>query len=267
MRVEPGRILRAVRTPDGPVSVELRAGPGVVHVAAWGPGADFAIDRAPALLGCEDPPEAFQPEHPRVAELVRRLPGVRLAKSWAVAEQLQPIVLQQLVTAPEALRAFAGLALRFGEPAPGPHELLLRPSPRLLSRLPWHRYVAAGALRKQGETIARLSMVPRRMEEATSMSAEHASARLQAIRGIGPWTAAMTMTRGMGFADEVATGDFHLPNMVAWFLAGEARADDARMLELLEPFAGHRGRLIRLMLLGGVGAPKRGPRQPFTRRR
>ena len=64
----------------------------------------------------------------------------------------------------------------------------------------------------------------------------------------------------LGDADAVSVGDYHLPNQVAWALAGEARADDARMLELLEPYRGQRGRVIRLLLAGarvGMPAPPR----------
>ena len=64
----------------------------------------------------------------------------------------------------------------------------------------------------------------------------------------------------LGDADAVSVGDYHLPNVVAWALAGEPRGDDARMLELLEPYRGHRGRVMRLLLAGGVGPPRRGPR-------
>ena len=51
------------------------------------------------------------------------------------------------------------------------------------------------------------------------------------------------------------------PNIVSWALAREARADDTRMLELLAPFAGHRGRVVRLLGADGHRAPKFGPRQ------
>jgi hypothetical protein len=55
-------------------------------------------------------------------------------------------------------------------------------------------------------------------------------------------------------------GDFHLPNLVAWALAGEPRADDVRMLELLEPYRGQRGRVQRLLEASGMQAPRYGPR-------
>jgi 3-methyladenine DNA glycosylase/8-oxoguanine DNA glycosylase len=63
-----------------------------------------------------------------------------------------------------------------------------------------------------------------------------------------------------GDADAVSVGDYHLPNLVAYALAGEPRADDARMLELLEPYRGHRGRVIRLVMAGGRSPPRYGPR-------
>jgi hypothetical protein len=51
-----------------------------------------------------------------------------------------------------------------------------------------------------------------------------------------------------------------VPNLVAWALAGEARADDARMLELLEPYRGQRGRVQRLLEASGIRPPRYGPR-------
>jgi hypothetical protein len=50
--------------------------------------------------------------------------------------------------------------------------------------------------------------------------------------------------------------------MVTWALAGEARGTDERMLELLEPYRGQRGRVIRLLELSGAGPARRGPRMP-----
>ena len=66
-----------------------------------------------------------------------------------------------------------------------------------------------------------------------------------------------------GDPDLVTVGDYHLPNVVAYALAGQARADDARMLELLEPFRPHRARVVQLLIAGGWRAPRYGPRQPI----
>ena len=90
-----------------------------------------------------------------------------------------------------------------------------------------------------------------------------ALARLRSIPGVGAWTAAETSRVACGDPDALSLGDFHTPSMVAWALAGEARADDARMLELLEPYRGQRARLVRLLEVAGVRAPSFGPRRPL----
>ena len=96
------------------------------------------------------------------------------------------------------------------------------------------------------------------------MPRDAAYARLTALPGIGQWTAAEVAMVAMGDADAVSVGDYHLPHHVAWVLAGEPRADDARMLELLEPYRGHRGRVIRLLVAGAPGPPRFGPRLPLN---
>ena len=65
----------------------------------------------------------------------------------------------------------------------------------------------------------------------------------------------------MGDPDAVAVGDFHLKNVVSYALAGEPRGTDERMLELLAPYAGQRGRVVQLLLRDGHRAPSFGPRR------
>ena len=60
----------------------------------------------------------------------------------------------------------------------------------------------------------------------------------------------------------MSVGDYHLPNLVGSVLAGERGGDDARMLELLEPYRPHRARVIRLIESAGsaLWGARRGPR-------
>jgi 3-methyladenine DNA glycosylase/8-oxoguanine DNA glycosylase len=68
------------------------------------------------------------------------------------------------------------------------------------------------------------------------------------------------MGTAYGDRDAVLVGDFHLPNLVAWALAGEARAEDTRMLELLEPYRPYRRRAQVLLKRSGIHAPRFGPK-------
>jgi hypothetical protein len=65
--------------------------------------------------------------------------------------------------------------------------------------------------------------------------------------------------RAFGDPDAVSVGDYHLCHQVGYALTGH-RVDDDGMLELLEPWRGHRQRVIRLIGLSGLLEPRRGPR-------
>jgi 3-methyladenine DNA glycosylase/8-oxoguanine DNA glycosylase len=91
----------------------------------------------------------------------------------------------------------------------------------------------------------------RRIGQAFAVDGRAARAVLAAVPGCGAWTVEITMGFVLGDPDAVPTGDLHLPHEVAWALAGEPRADDRRMLELLEPFRGQRFRVLRLLLAAG----------------
>ncbi|MFE8016432.1 DNA-3-methyladenine glycosylase family protein [Streptomyces antibioticus] len=260
-----GSVWRASLTPSGPgtLRVSVVPGGGAVRGEAWGPGGEWLLDGMPDLLGASDEPEAFAPRHRVVALARHRRPGLRLTRTGLVLESLIPSVLEQKVTTDEAYRAWRLLVRKFGEPAPGPAaggRLWVMPAPRTWALIPsweWHR---AGVDDKRASTILRAVRVAARMEEASGMEAGAAQTRLELVPGIGPWTSAETVQRSHGAADAVTVGDLHLPGIVGWALAGNRSADDAEMLELLEPYAGQRHRAARLILLSGRVPERRAPR-------
>ncbi len=262
-RTEADTIWRATRTPFGPATLRLTPRARTVAATAWGPGADWALESLPALLGEEDDPAAFIPHHDVTREAHRRNPGLRLIRTGRVLESLIPSVLEQKFTAEEAYRAWRLLVRRFGERAPGPHpNLWVMPEPRGWLRIPsweWHR---AGVDQKRSSAILRAVQRASRMEEAAHMDLEAALHRLQLIPGIGPWTAAEVLQRSNGEPDAVTVGDLHLPRLVGHALTGRRDTDDARMLELLAPYEGQRHRASRLVLLGAPRMPRRMPRHP-----
>jgi 3-methyladenine DNA glycosylase/8-oxoguanine DNA glycosylase len=227
---------------------------------AWGPGAGWALDQAPELLGDHDDPAAFDPGDRRMRDLHRRNPGLRICRSKLVIESLVPAVLEQKVTAIEAHRSYRKLVLRYGEAAPGPRGLMLAPSPQTLAALPYYAFHLLSIERKRADTLRRVCSRAARLEEAAQMNAPDATRRVTALPGIGPWTAAIIVQVALGDPDAVIVGDYNFPHVVAWFLAGEARATDQRMLELLEPYRGHRARAMRLIFTASSRPPKFGPK-------
>jgi 3-methyladenine DNA glycosylase/8-oxoguanine DNA glycosylase len=261
MRMAPGQIVRATRTIDGPATIEVRQHGGGISANAWGPGADRILDALPALIGFDDDRSGFEPgRHPLIAELDRRHRGVRLGRSGAVLESLIPAILEQKVTGTEAWRGMRGLIRGWGEDAPGPFGLRLLPEPAVIAAIPYHAFHPFGVERRRADLVRRVADRAVRFEEILTMPRDAAYARLTALPGIGPWTAAEVMLRVRGDADALSVGDFHLKNLVAFSLAGEIRGTDARMVELLEPWRGHRARVIRLLETGGLRPPAFGPR-------
>ncbi len=264
-----GSAWRASRTPDGPVTLLVERHGSAVRARAWGPGSEWALERLGALLGADDDPAALVPRDEAVAIAVRRLRGLRIGRTERVLEALVPAILEQKVTGDEARRAYRALVARYGEDAPGGFGLRLAPEPQVLAGLPYHAFHPLGLERRRAELVRAVAREAERLERLGAAAAgpsapEEARAAaytaLRAFAGIGPWTAAEVGIRALGDPDAVSVGDFHLPNMVAWALAGEPRGTDERMLELLEPYRGQRGRVIRLLELAGMKAPRRGPR-------
>ena len=130
----------------------------------------------------------------------------------------------------------------------------------MIAALPYHAMHPFGVERRRAETLRFACERATRIDALAALDGPAARDALVRFPGIGPWTAAEVARLGLADADAVSVGDFHLPNVVAWALAGEPRGTDERMLELLEPYRGHRGRVQRLLEAGSIKAPRYGPR-------
>jgi 3-methyladenine DNA glycosylase/8-oxoguanine DNA glycosylase len=256
----------ACMTPAGPGTLRLVAHGAEVAATAWGTGAAWLVERVPALLGEGDDWSALDAAlqrvpHPRLHDLRHRRQGVRLVNTGLVMDSLVPAVLEQRVTGHDARRAWRLLLHRFGEPAPGPRtDLRVPPTAAVLLQVTtwdWHRF---GVDLQRQRAIRAAATVAGRLEECTSLTAADALHRLQLLPGIGIWTAAETAQRAWGDPDAVSVGDYHVKDLVVHWFTGRARGTDAEMMELLADWTGHRQRVVRLVMMSGVGKPRFGPR-------
>lgn len=257
-------VWRTALCAEGPATLRLEPRRGCVEATAWGPGAGWALAGVPELLGRGDDWADFDcTGHRLLHESRRRLPGLRLPRTGLVFEMLVPAVLEQKVTGREARRSWRELVRAYGDRAPGPAPEHLRvcPPPEVWRRIPswdWHR---AGVDPKRARTVLAAAPVAPLLERTLVLGrgGPAAVAVLRSVPGIGHWTAAEITQRAHGDPDTVSTGDFHLAAFVGWALVGRP-VDDAGMLELLEPWAAHRQRVVRLLECSGARKPRFGPR-------
>lgn len=255
-----GTVWRTGTTPLGVATLALRRDPGgTVHAAGWGPGAAWALDGVPALLGADDDDRGFVPHHPLIAQVRRRMPGLRLGATHRVWDVLLPAVLEQKVTGVEARRSWRELCRRFGPQAPGPATLWVPPDPATIQAIPdweWHR---AGVDHSRRRAVLAAAAVAHRLEGAVNLAGQAGRDLLCKVPGVGIWTAAEVAQRAWADADAISVGDFHIPSVVGHALLGRS-LDDAGMLKVLAPYTPQRQRAVRYIEAAGVRRPRFGPR-------
>lgn len=269
------QVWRAQRTPFGPATLLLTVDGGHIDARAWGPGATWSVERAPELLGAADDWSALDAllgeisggapggtaAAAALARVRRRRRGMRLTRSNLVLEAAVAAVLEQKVTGVEARRAWRHLVRQHGEAAPGPapEGLTVMPDGPGWRSIPDHDWHRAGVGPQRIATIRRVAAVAPALERTLALGpgGPQASAALRSIPGVGAWTAAEVLQRSHGDPDAVSVGDAHLPHVIGTWFTGD-RVDDAGMLDLLEPYAGHRQRVVRLITASGVEVPRFG---------
>jgi endonuclease III len=255
-----GEFARATLTPDGPGTLHLDWRDGTLRTHAWGDGADWLLAGVPALVGDLDPGHRFGAgAHPVVLQAQRNHPDVRFGASRSLYHELLPTILGQRITGGEAVRQWRLLVRRLGRPAPGPFGLVLPPDPDELAATPTWWFHPLGIEAKRADALRTVARHARHLH--TWSSDLDPRAKLTLLPGVGQWTIGSVLAVSHADPDAVAVGDYHLKNVVTHAFTGRARGTDEQMLELLEPYTGQRGRVVRLLLLDGHRAPAFGPRQ------
>jgi 3-methyladenine DNA glycosylase/8-oxoguanine DNA glycosylase len=250
----------STETPRGAATVAFRTGDGLVRADGWGPGTDWAFTQLPALLGARDDPDDFRPDHPRLRSLLDRVAAVRIGATGRWYEALATSSIGQRVVRSDASASREKLARRYGTPiGVGPANPFPRPSAILA--LSDHEFHRVGIERSRARVLRIAAKYADRVERLGALPGADADAWLRRLPGIGPWTAGLTTAVAGGDADAVPIGDLHMPRFITHALTGTQGGDD-EMLEALEPYAGHRQRVVRLVKMAD-GGPERHQPAPF----
>ena len=274
-RAEPGSA--------GPLVYAVAAAVSGTILQVWGPAAtpaderDQALEAAAGWVGLHDDLRAAGDVLSSTAQLaaLSDLVGeVRLSRTPQLAEAFGRSVVEQLVQGKEARRSVAQMVTRAGVQVNASQWLW--PSAKALGSTPVWDLRRCGI---SGRMIAALhagAIENERLERARTSWAG-LDRRLQALPGVGPWTSAETRLR-LGDPDAVSVGDYHLPTTVGYALYGpdgdgpDGAWTDEGMLALLAPYAGQRGRVIRLCEMAAARGlvrrrERRGPRAALSAHR
>lgn len=268
-RLDGNSFVRAMRTPVGPATLWCRWPSSVstdgLTAEAFGPGAQWALDQVDELVGNRDSHVTFEAAHPVVERSLHERRDVRIGASRDLWHALIPIVLAQRITAGEATRQWHRLCRLLAERPPGPamltERLSLPPAPASIAALPMWTFHRLDIEVKRARTLVEIARHADALWDWAQQPPLAAAERLAGLSGVGVWTIGCALGPALGDPDAVVVGDFHLPHAVAWALAGEARATDVRMLELLDDYRGQRGRVQSAVVATMGSAPKFGPRQ------
>ena len=128
-----------------------------------------------------------------------------------------------------------------------------------MAAAPYHEYHQVHLEKRRADLCRLVASRSSQIESLAHCNPDEAAVALESLPGISAWTTAKTLEVSHGDPDQVPVGDFHMKHVVVHHMTGRDRGTDEEMLELLEPFRPHRGRVLRLLHTLGH-EPKFGPR-------
>lgn len=254
IRVTRRQFTRATWTPDGPATIVVRWHGSVADAETHGPGAAWLMERAPGLIGCLDDASSFNPPNGIVRRIWSRHHGDRVSRTSTVWHDLAWSIVQQRVRQVEAAASWRRLTKGYGHAAPGVADMRTPPAPDAVARSSISQLRSLGLDGQRAGTLIQAARVAHRLHTLAEQHAEDALRKLSSLPGIGPWTTSCLSAFTWGDPDTVIVGDVGIPSLIAHRLAGERRADDQRMLELLDPYRPHRYRVLKLVFAAGTRA-------------
>ena len=241
---------RTMNTCGYPGVVDVRdAGDGchleaAMHLATFGAIIE-QVERVRSMFGLNHDSTAAERHLRRDAllgPLVRRQPGLRLPGAFDRFETSVRIIIGQQVSVAGASTVTGRLVQRFGEPieAPLPGGLqFLFPSAATLAGVGAHNLSMP---RARARTIASFAaaVAAGELDLSRTGSLDETLARLEALPGVGPWTANLIAARVMGHPDAFPASDLGIRASVSRLLGRTESIPPAEVEELAERWRPYR---------------------------
>ncbi|MEO7328487.1 MAG: AlkA N-terminal domain-containing protein, partial [Minicystis sp.] len=236
-RVDEGVYRRSVRLGDrtGWLAVQRKSGEAPALIAtvsrSLAPRLASVVARLRALFDLDAQPQliaAHLRKDAHLRPLVTKQPGLRLPGAFDAFEMSVRAVLGQQISVKGATTLAGRLAQAFGRPLPdAPAGLaLVFPTAAELAAVPLAQLCAIGLPVARAETLLGLAraVAAGSVDLSGSADPEAAIAELEALRGIGPWTAHYVAMRAMRWPDAFVAGDLGVKHALGTTTAREAEA-------------------------------------------
>lgn len=175
-------------------------------------------------------------QHPLLRHCVRQTPGLRLPGTLDSFELAARAVIGQQVSVKAAGTVFNRFVQRFGEALETPIETLnrLAPRPETVAGAALNELIALGLTERRASTLKRLAraFADDELTLAYGDDSHRACQQLQALPGIGPWTAQYIALRALGDPDAFPASDLGLMKA----LGATSARDAERLAAPLKPW-------------------------------
>lgn len=236
-----------------PVAVEVCRADRGLEVSAYGSFAGELLAETVCGLLQDDRYAAFATDDTGVLRLHRSLPGLRLLRVPWLYDMTCSAILQQRIRTVDAMRDWRRISKRWGSEAP--LGLWAFPPAEVLAAVPRFSLQSLGIDAQRSQALLSFARESKLVRFKPEMDFPELRQFLLRVPGVGAWTTETVLGYGAGDVDAAIPKDLHLPRVVCYALAGEFQGTDERMMELLEPFRGHRFRIIRLLYAAGLDVP------------
>jgi len=197
---------------------------------------------------------------PIISKLIKKLYGLKVTASPTVFEALVHVILEQQISLQAAYRIETRLIKKFGEIMKIDNKVFYAfPTPERLSVVENQDIRSCGVSQRKAEYICEIArqIVERKLdlEALKNKESEEIMKELCKIRGIGPWTAELTIIRGMNKFDVIPADDLGLRRHFSrYYFTGKGTVSSSQVREISEKWDKWKGLVgFYLVIAGRLG--------------